>query len=108
MSSKAIFDCEAVLNETLIGLGEACKCFPMPCSRPTLERFLRRGSKGVLLESVLIGGRRFTSKEAIDRFVRTQLRTGPDQSEPRRGTMSKREIAEASRKFGLPEPQGSN
>ena len=106
--SRQIFDSEQVLGETVVSLAEACKCFPVKCSRSTLERFLRRGAKGVLLESVLIGGRRFTSKEAIDRFIRCQLHTEPDRPGPKFGAMSKREIAEASRKFGLPEPQGSN
>jgi hypothetical protein len=35
----------------------------------TLMRWALRGVKGVRLETVVIGGRRFTSLEAIQRFI---------------------------------------
>ena len=37
-------------------------------NRSTTMRWRTRGSRGVKLESVRIGGRRFTSEEAIERF----------------------------------------
>ena len=106
MTSRTIFDTPDLLDETLVALNVACKCFPVACSRSALERWIRR-NRDIALESVLVCGKRYTSKEAIDRFVRNQLRTEPERSVPKRGNKSKKEIEEASRKFGLPEPQKS-
>ena len=107
MASKTIFDSEALLNETLVSLTEAPKHLPVQCSQATLQRYMRLGSRGTILESVLICGRRYTSKEAIARFVRAQLRVEAERPEPTRGTMSKKDVEAATRRFGLPEPQGS-
>jgi hypothetical protein len=58
-----------IKTETLVPLKEAFKHFPQRPSKPTIWRFWRRGSHGVLLETVCLGSRRFTSTEAIDRFT---------------------------------------
>ena len=108
MGSKGILDSLRLLDETLVSLTKACKSFPTgEIARPTIERYIRRGSGNprIVLESVLICGKRWTSKEAIDRFIRNQLHVEADRQEPKK-TMSKRELTEASRKFNLPEPQG--
>ena len=105
MASKVIVDAPELLGESLVSLTAACGFFPVRCSRPAIERWARKGSRGTTLETVLVCGRRYTSKEAIDRFVRNQLQTEPKRPEPKRGSKSKREIAEASQKYGLPEPQ---
>lgn len=106
MASKIILDSPVILEETLVSLLEACHCFPVRCSRPAIERWIRCGSRGAVLESVLICGKRYTSKEAISRFIRNQLQVEAEQIEPKRGSKSKKEIIEASKRFGLPEPQG--
>ena len=82
MTSKIILDEPALLDESLVSLTAACKCFPAKASRASVERWLRRGSRGAVLESILICGKRYTSKEAIDRFIRNQLRTEPDRLAP--------------------------
>jgi hypothetical protein len=107
MASKIIFDTPGLLDESLLSLAAACKEFPMKCSRSTLERWVRRGSRGTILETVLIGGKRYTSRESIDRFIHGQLQVEAEHSAPKR-SMSKREIATAARRFGLPEPQKCN
>jgi len=105
MASKIILDSPELLDETLLTLTAACKEFPVKCSRPAIERWARKGSRGAILETVLICGKRYTSKEAIDRFVRNQLQTETKRTPPKRSNKSKREIDEASKRFGLPEPQ---
>ncbi len=105
MGSKVIFDSPEILNETLVTLTEACRCFPVRCSRPALERWMRRGSRGVVLESALLCGKRYTSKEAIDRFVRNQLYVEAERVAPQKGSMSNREVQEKARYYGLPKPQ---
>lgn len=61
-------------NETLISLAEAAAL--LPCGRKgrhpdvkTLYAWTKNGCRGVVLESVQIGGRRGTSREAVRRFV---------------------------------------
>ena len=73
--SKIILDSPGILDETLLPISDACKHFPVPCSRQAVERWLRTGSRGIVLESVSICGRRYTSRQAIERFIRNQLRT---------------------------------
>jgi len=58
-----------IKRETLISLREARKEFPTRPSLPTLWRWIVTGVRGVVLDSVRIGGRRFTSKEGIQRFL---------------------------------------
>ena len=107
MLSKTIFDSELLLEEKpLLDLTEATKYLPIKCSRATIERWIRRGVRGVRLETILIGSRRFTTEAALRRFLIGQQHTEPEHvlMEPKRGNKSKKEIEEASRKFGLPEP----
>ena len=66
-------------SETIITIGEACRAFPPNgISDATMARFIQKGVKikalgiFVKLETVKIGGRRFTSKEAIVRFIAAQ------------------------------------
>jgi hypothetical protein len=107
MPSKTIFDTPDLIDETLVSRTEACKEFPVTCSLSAIERWWRKGSRGVVLESVLICGKRYTSKEAIARFIRGQLQVEAERPAPTRGTMSKKDVEAAARRFGLPEPQGS-
>ena len=104
--SKSILDYIELLEESLVSLTEAPKYFPggRP-SRASLERWVRRGVRGVKLQTVIICGRRYTSREGIDRFIRAQLQVEPQSTrlEPVK-SMSKTELAEATRKYNLPEP----
>jgi Protein of unknown function (DUF1580) len=65
-----------VANETIITLGEACRAVPPHgVSTATMARWIQRGVRGARLETVIIGGRRFTSREAIARFISEQNTT---------------------------------
>jgi hypothetical protein len=66
-------------TETIITLGEACRAFPPNgVSDATMARWIQRGVKVkslgafVKLQTLLIGGRRVTSREAIARFIQAQ------------------------------------
>lgn len=66
-------------SETIITIGEACRAFPPNgISDATMARFIQKGVKikalGVFvkLETIKIGGRRYTSKEAIAQFIAAQ------------------------------------
>lgn len=57
-------------TEGLIPITTAAKHFPTRPSTATVWRWTLRGSRGRKLETLLIGGRRYTSRDAIDRFIR--------------------------------------
>ena len=68
-----------IQTETVIGIGEACRAFPPNgISDATMARFIQKGVKikalgiFVKLETIKIGGRRYTSKEAIASFIAAQ------------------------------------
>jgi hypothetical protein len=61
-----------ITQEKLISLLEARGVFPGRPSLCTLWRWRLRGVKGRKLESVALGGRIYTSLEAIERFARHQ------------------------------------
>ncbi len=55
-------------NETLISIAEVPANVPTRPHIATVWRWIQRGIRGVNLETALIGGRRFTSQEALQRF----------------------------------------
>lgn len=64
-----------VQSETLISFSDARSAFPgidRRLSLATLHRWRLNGVRGVKLETVLIGGLRYTSREAIARFIQAQ------------------------------------
>jgi hypothetical protein len=71
-----------VTKEQLRRLQEASGMIPGCPHISTLIRWFQQGIKGVKLETVLVGGRRFTSLEAIHRFIE---RRNSDQDEQDNG-----------------------
>ena len=61
-----------IQTESLISLKDACRMIPgrsgKAINRATIWRWASRGRRGVTLETVLLGDR-FTSVEAVGRFV---------------------------------------
>jgi hypothetical protein len=62
---------ESMANERLIPFQAARSEFPgrKRVGLATLHRWCSHGIKGVKLETIFVGGQRFTSREAIQRFV---------------------------------------
>ncbi|HUQ69063.1 MAG TPA: DUF1580 domain-containing protein [Planctomycetaceae bacterium] len=58
-----------VLHEELIRIEDAAAHIPSRPSRASVWRWILRGVRGRQLESTMVGGRRFTSREAIERFL---------------------------------------
>lgn len=56
-------------SERLLLLTDAAKVIPGRPSVPTLWRWRMRGVRGVRLETCVVGGRRYTSREALSRFI---------------------------------------
>jgi Protein of unknown function (DUF1580) len=61
-----------IANEHLCRLVDAPMEIPSKPHISTVVRWTRQGVKGVRLETVVIGGRRFTSLEAIQRFIQAR------------------------------------
>lgn len=58
------------LSENLVRVPtEATRLFPGRPHASTIWRWYKRGVKGIRLEIVRIGGRPYTSREAIQRFI---------------------------------------
>lgn len=96
-------------EESLVSLRDAVNLLPKSGSKrvhiSTLFRWAREGVNGVVLETVHIGSRRYTSHEAIARFVRAVSSARSPQgaveqvSERSKGRMTKTE--ETLRREGL-------
>lgn len=55
--------------ESVIGMPEASRRLPGCPNLSTLHRWRLHGCRGHKLDTVLVGGRRYTSIEALDRFL---------------------------------------
>ena len=64
-------------TETLIRFQEAGRRIAGNPSISALHRWRLSGVRGVKLETLLVGGTRFTSTEAISRFIAEQNRDEP-------------------------------
>ena len=64
----------SILREQLLTFAEAGESIPghSKITIGTLHRWRKQGVRGVVLETVLVGGRRMTSREAISRFIEAQ------------------------------------
>lgn len=81
-------------TEELLTLEQARQLFPRPPHLSTLWRWALEGVRGAKLETLVAGGRRYTSREAISRFVvRTTRLSGTESplSDSRHRTQKRRE-----------------
>jgi len=68
-------------NETLITLSDVANHLPKRRGRKvhysTIFRWAKKGVRGRILETMLIGGIRYTTLEALARFLNEHIATGP-------------------------------
>jgi hypothetical protein len=81
-----------IQTETIVSISEARQHVPGQPSVPTLWRWVLSGTRAGKLESVLIGGRRYTSIEAIQRFAH-QSTAGADGKAVTTQTAAQRKLA---------------
>ncbi len=89
-----------IAKERLLSMPQACREIHGRPSIRSLWRWINQGVNGVRLESVLIGSRRYTSSEAIARFVEacsagSQSAAPPDQARSREFRQAQAELQEA-------------
>jgi hypothetical protein len=63
-------------REQLVPLAKARGLFPGSPSRSTLRRYAMSGYRGIKLDSANLPGGRFTSKEAVIRFLKLVAKSG--------------------------------
>ena len=88
-------------GETLITLAEAAADFggiSIPIN--TVKKYIYRGFQGIKLESVSINNR-YTSREAIQRFIEHKQNPGQPVEKPKIKRMSQREVEAGLRRHGL-------
>jgi hypothetical protein len=71
-----------MLDEELLPLAEAAQSLPHKPHVATLYRWMSRGVRGVKLRTCLLGGRRYTSREALAEFIAETSRPAGAASEP--------------------------
>lgn len=90
-----------ITTETLLPLSEAAKMLPGRPHVSTLHRWRLHGVKGVKLETLLLGGRRFVSSASIARFAAATTAAADGQPPPARTPKQReRAIAAAERELG--------
>ena len=89
-----------LITETVFPVTEAPEHIPGHPSQASVWRWVLNGVGGIKLESILIGGKRFTSVESIQRFCdrRTAAADG-DTPHVRTSPQREREITAAERDF---------
>lgn len=97
---RGIFMLRNVFEETLVGIKEANYKFPgkTPSSR-SIARWASEGYKGCVLETCKIGNTRYTSTEAIERFIE-RINSKPEYK-PTFPRLSEKEIDQKKAKFKL-------
>lgn len=93
---------QGLLTETLVSPAKATHHAPGRPHISTIWRWMTKGSRGVFLESVVCAGRRYTSVEAIDRFIAATNAAANGEPPPVR-TPRQRELAiqRAGRDLGI-------
>lgn len=95
------------LHEHLLTLAEACRRMPGRPSICSLWRWYRHGVRGAKLETVVIGGRRYTSIEALERFAEATTAAADGQPRPVRTARQRQRVIESAERELLREGIGS-
>jgi len=66
MSSMSSID---ISSERPLTIPEAAQTLPHPPHVATIWRWAYKGIKGIKLETICIGGRRYTTRESLQRFI---------------------------------------
>ena len=88
-------------GETLLTLAEAAADFGgVPIPYNTVKKYIYQGFQGIKLESVNINGR-YTSKEAIQRFIERKQNPGQPVEKPKIKRMTQAQVDAGLRRHGI-------
>ena len=89
-----------VSSEILLAFPETASTLPSRPHLSTIHRWRLRGVYGVKLETVMVGGRRYTSREALQRFAAATTAAASGEPVPHRTNRQRqREIAKAEQEL---------
>jgi hypothetical protein len=91
-------------KEKLYALRDAVALFPTECTLDSIKRWVRKGSRGVILETVYFKGKNWTSKEAINRFmenIQEKEKHKQPTIEPLKGRLTQEQLQERAKALGL-------
>lgn len=88
-----------IKSEDVITFAEASRSLPGRPSLSTLWRWHARGIRGVKLETVVIGGIRYVSREALQRFADRLTEQSDDSVPVRTARQRERDIERAEREL---------
>lgn len=71
-------------TESLLSLSQAANSLPGKPHKNTIVRWSLNGVKGVRLETIMLGGRRMTSREALQRFIERTTAAANGETPPTR------------------------
>jgi len=66
-----------IANEEVIPISQAPSHFPGHPNVTSVYRWFTKGSRGAKLETIVVGAKRFTSVEAIGRFIERTTANSP-------------------------------
>ena len=90
------------IDDELFLLTDAAKLLPNRPHASTLFRWHRRGVRGVRLETILLAGRRYTTRDALEQFIAATTAAADGEPTPTRTPRQRdRAIREAERDLGL-------
>lgn len=83
-----------IRTETIIPINQAPRHFPGRPNVSSVYRWFGKGSRGARLETIVVGAKRYTSIEAIERFIERTTANSPGAAlPPSRQTSRQRETA---------------
>lgn len=85
-------------TESLVTFAEAAKSLPGRPNISTLHRWRLSGCRGTKLETCLIGGRRYTSLEALSRFIQRNTEVQDGETAPTRTSRQRERAIQAAEK----------
>ena len=85
-----------IRSETVIPIGQSPKHFPGRPNISSVYRWFGKGSRGARLETIVVGAKRFTSIEAIERFIEATTANSTGGLSPSRSTNRQRAAAIAA------------
>ena len=89
-----------IRNEELVAVSKAPALIPGRPGRATVWRWVLTGVRGQRLETLLVGGRRYTSREAIERFIAATTAASNGEPAPTRTSRQReRAIEQAEREL---------
>lgn len=87
-------------NEQLVSLAAAARTPPLDVHVATIWRWATRGVRGIRLDTVVVGGFRKTSREAIERFIAATTAAANGETPPARTPkQQERAIRQAEREL---------